>query len=94
MWSCEIAWQTEYIISPLSRCLWLPNVAGWGHTMRSSHSKSCIIPQSSGLVRSRDKLKPLCLDYQNAYKHQTRQGDTLESKSDNHDNDENISFPF
>ena len=29
MWSCEVTWQTKSIISPLSQCLWPPNVLGW-----------------------------------------------------------------
>ena len=29
MWPCEITWQTKTTISPLSECLWPPNLAGW-----------------------------------------------------------------
>ena len=32
---CKIPWQTITIISPLSQCLWPPNLSGWRHTMRS-----------------------------------------------------------
>ena len=37
--SCEITWQTKIIIHPLSQCLCLPNLAGWGYTMTSSFHK-------------------------------------------------------
>ena len=35
-WSCKISWQTKIIIYPLTQCLWLSILAGWGCTMRSS----------------------------------------------------------
>ena len=28
-WSCEMAWQTKATISPLSECLWPPNLTRW-----------------------------------------------------------------
>ena len=35
-WLYEITWQTKSIISPIPRCLWLPNLLGWWLTFRES----------------------------------------------------------
>ena len=61
-WSCEIPWQTKNIISPLPQYLLSANLARCWQTMRSSHSKSYMILQSRGFVRSRDKLNTIWQD--------------------------------
>ena len=33
-WSCDITWYTKGIISPLTQCLWPPNLALWLLTLR------------------------------------------------------------
>ena len=35
-WSCEFAWQTKTVISPLSQCLWPPNLVGWWFILQGS----------------------------------------------------------
>ena len=39
-WSCEITWKTSYIISPVSQCLWPPNLVGWWLALRVSYRYS------------------------------------------------------
>ena len=39
-WSCEITWQSKTIISPLLRCQWPPNLAGWWLTLRGFYRYS------------------------------------------------------
>ena len=34
-WSCLITWQIKVIVYPLSQCLWLAKLAGWGFTINS-----------------------------------------------------------
>ena len=36
--SCEIMWQAKTIISPIPKCLWPPDLVGWGLTLSSSHA--------------------------------------------------------
>ena len=67
-WSCKVTWHTKTIISPLLECLWSPKLAEWWLTLRG---KSHMILWSRGLLRSRDKLKLLYLQYHPAYGHQT-----------------------
>ena len=54
-----VKWQTKTIVSPLSKCLWPPNLAEWWLMFRGLCSKSYMIFWSHGLARSREKLKPL-----------------------------------
>ena len=35
-WSCEITWLVKTIISPLTKCLWPPNLVGWWLTLSGS----------------------------------------------------------
>ena len=71
-WSFELTWHTKIIMSPITNCLWLPNVAGLWLNLRSSYP--CYLGLwSRGLARSRDKLKSQCLHYHNDYTHQTWQ---------------------
>ena len=73
---CEIMWQPKIIISLLPQCLWPYNLAGYWTTMRGFYSKYQSVLWSSGLERSRDKLKQLYLRYHNIYGQKTcRNGD-------------------
>ena len=38
-WSCKITRQTKIIIYPLTQCLWLSILAGWGYTMSGCFHK-------------------------------------------------------
>ena len=68
-WSCQITWLTKTITYPPPQCLWLPNMAAI--TLMDFYSWRHMTLQSSGLARSRDKLKPLCLQNHSACCHQT-----------------------
>ena len=58
--SREVTWQCKtYIISPLSQCLWSPDLSGWWYTARSSHPWIPMTTQWGGLTSSRDKLNIL-----------------------------------
>ena len=35
MWLCEVPWQIKISLSPLPQYLWLPNLGGWLHLIRS-----------------------------------------------------------
>ena len=72
-WSCEITWQTKSIVCSLQQCLWAPILARWWLTLRGSYLWTHMDLQSHGLARSRDKLKPLYLYYQNGYSQETWQ---------------------
>ena len=65
----EITWQTKTMITLLQRCLWPINLTGWWLTMRSSYPKSHMNLWSRALERSRDKLKPLCIQCHSVYGH-------------------------
>ena len=62
-WSCKVSWQSKTIISPLPQLLWLPNLADWWFTLRSSYQFIDMTFYSRGLVKSRGKLKTLYLCY-------------------------------
>ena len=36
MWSCEVTWQIETLISPLPKDLWLPNMADWEQMVKGT----------------------------------------------------------
>ena len=61
------------ILSPLLQYLWAPNLAGWWHTVRSSHPYSHMMLWSRGLARLLDKLNSLKLHCQSGFDHQTWQ---------------------
>ena len=73
LWSCEITWQSEIIVSLVPQCLWPPNVASWWLAMRSFNSWCYSTLWSRNVARSHDKLKLLYLHYQNVLGHKTRQ---------------------
>ena len=67
MWSCKITRQTKNI-SKLPKCLWLPNVAAWWLTLRSScsYSQMTLYFYLHSVAGSLDKLKTY-LYYYNTY---------------------------
>ena len=73
-WSCKVSWQSKTIISPLPQLLWLPNLADWWFTLRSSYQFIDMTFYSRGLVKSHDKLKTLYFRYHNIYYQQIWQG--------------------
>ena len=77
MWSHEITWHIKNIASPVSQCLWSPNLSGWWHNARSSHPYILMTSKWGGLVRSRDKLNTLYPHLWKTHGHQTRLGVNL-----------------
>ena len=70
-WSCETTWQNIITISPLSKCLWLPDLARWWPSLMCSRLWTHITLRPRDLVRSRDNLKSLYHHYHSVYGHQT-----------------------
>ena len=66
MWSGEVTYQIKNI-SPLLQCPWSPNLSGWWHTAKKSHSEIHMTPQWGGIERSRHKLNQFCLHLQKTY---------------------------
>ena len=76
-WSFEIKWQTKNIIFLLPQWFWLPNLAGWIHTITVFFSINSQDPWSRDLARSNDKLNMLHRHYHNDCDHQSWQGGLL-----------------
>ena len=70
-YSCKTTWQTKITTYPLSKCMWLPNLAGWVYTISSFLQKSNTNLWSRSLAKSCEILDVLCLYYNKAYDHQT-----------------------
>ena len=76
-WSFKTMWQSKTFISPLSQCLWPPNVEGLLRTLRNYDLFIHITFYSSGVAGSSENLKAY-LNYHNTYhntqwsKHLTR----------------------
>ena len=68
-WSCKVTWQTK-TISTLPEWLWPSNLARWWNTTKTFHSKSYLIFQSHGFVRSRDILSTLYLHFRKTSGHE------------------------
>ena len=58
---------TKNILSPLSHCLWSPNLVEWWLVMSCSHLSSHLTLWSSGLEKSRNKLEIWYIIYHSVY---------------------------
>ena len=65
-WSFKTMWQSKTFISPLSQCLWPPNVKGLLRTLRNYYWFIHMIFYPSGVAGSRKNLKAY-LYYHNTY---------------------------
>ena len=70
--SCSLT--TKNIITPLTQCIWLPNLVGWWLRLRGFYSWRNWL---RGLVRSRDLLELFYLRYRSASGHQTYENGDL-----------------
>ena len=88
-WSCEVMWKIKYVMSPLSRDQWPPNMARCWLPMREFHPWVYITLYTRSHVSSRNQIKKY-LRCSNTYGHQTWKGGDLLWGAPTH----KITWPF